>query len=389
MSAKKSFLLFILLIGGALAIAGCGEKEGATITSTGTIEMTEINISARIGGTLDKILVDEGQSVKAGDLLAELDHQELDNQLASAQAALESAIIRERQAHINLQLTQEQFNAQTHQAEANSDASNQNLKITQNRARQQDLEMAQDSVDQAKAQLDLANKTFKRQEDLFSDGLIAQAQLDQALSQKIIAQSQYQSAINHLSLIQSGAREEEIAVAKSQTQSATAGVELAHSNQRLVQIRRDDITLASTQIEMAKAAIQLLLTQLGHCRITAPNEGVVSTKLSELGENVSPGANIFTMLDTKRPWLKVYLPLTQVERVRVGDKVQVSLDAFPNRKFQGQVTQIASEAEFTPRNFQTKEERVKQVFAVKIRLDNSTGILKSGMPADAEILIRK
>ncbi|HEX2952561.1 MAG TPA: efflux RND transporter periplasmic adaptor subunit [Bacillota bacterium] len=380
------FSIFMVCLG-SLILTGCREKAGNSITSTGTIEMTEINISTRIGGTLDKILVDEGQPIKAGQLLAELDHQELNDQLASAQAAFDAAVIKERQSQVNLKLTQDQYQAQTKQALANKEAAKQQTKMTLNGARRQELEMAKSAVNQAKAQLDLANKTYRRQLNLFNEGLIAQAQLDQTLSQKLVAEAQYKSASDNLSLVEAGARDESIAIAKSQEKSATAGVDLAQSNERLVQLRREEIALASSSIKQAQASIALLKTQLSHCFIKAPTEGVISTKLTELGENVSVGTNILTMLDMKRPWLKVYLPLTEVERVRVGDRVKVKIDAFPNRTFYGRVSQIASEAEFTPRNFQTKDERIKQVFAVKIRLDNSSRLLKAGMPADAEITV--
>lgn len=388
MRLKAQFIFMMFILFGALLLTGCNEKSTKTITSTGTIEMTEINLSARTAGTLDRILVEEGQSVKAGDLLAELDSKLLEDQLASAQAALDSAIIRERQARVNLQMTQEQSTAQTKQALANRQAANQSLKRAQNGARQQELSMAQNAVNQAKAQLDLATKTWQRQMNLYSEGLISQAQLDQATSQKLVAEAQYQTASNNLSLVQTGVREEELAIARSQDQSALAGVDLAQSNGRLVQLRREEISLSSATIKQAQAAIAQLLTQRSYCKIIAPTAGVISSQLAELGENVAGGANIFTMLDTKRPWLKVYLPLTQVERVRVGDKVKVTLDAFPKRVFSGSVIQIASQAEFTPRNFQTKEERIKQVFAVKIRLNNTSGLLKAGMPADAEILVK-
>jgi HlyD family secretion protein len=388
MQNKRFWLPVLFVCGISLLFTGCRKQTGNTITSTGTIEMTEINISARIGGTIAKILVDEGQQVQAGQLLAELDHQELNDQLASAQAALESAIIQERQTKVNLRLTQEQYQAQTKQALANQEAAKQQRRMTINGARRQELEMAQNNVHQTKAQLDLANKTYQRQQKLYEDGLIAQAQLDHYLSQKLVAEAQYKSACDNLSLVRAGAREEAVAIAKSQEQSATAGLDLAQSNERLIQLRRGEIALASASIKQAQASIALLQTQLKHCYIKAPMQGVISAKLSELGENVAAGTNIFTMLDMKRPWLKVYLPLTEAERVRVGDRVKVTIDAFPQRIFHGRVAQIASEAEFTPRNFQTKEERVKQVFAVKIRLSNASGLLKAGMPADAEIICK-
>lgn len=385
MNRRPYLLAAALLLCGAFIQTGCSKRPSKTIVSTGTIEMTEIQLSARTGGTLERILVKEGQTVNVGELLAELDYRLLDNQMASAQAALDAAVIRERQAKINLTMAQEQSAAQTRQAIAQHQAASESLKRAKSGARQQELAMAQNALDQAKAQYDLAAKTWQRQLTLYNDGLIPQAQLDQATSQKLVAEAQYQTAFNNHSLIQAGAREEEIAMARSQDESALAGVDLALSNKRLVQLRKDEIELSSAATRQAHASLTLLHTQRSYCQIKAPTAGIIANQHAQTGENVAAGANIFTLLDTERPWLKVYLSLTQVQRVRIGDRVQVILDAFPNQTFTGHVIQIANQAEFTPRNFQTKEERVKQVFAVKIGLNNSSGLLKAGMPADAEI----
>jgi len=383
MRATKSALI---LTAALVLLGGCRPKDDGTITSTGTIEMTAIAISARTGGTIHRIPIEEGQPVQAGQLLAELDHAEIDAQLASARAALDVARLRESQARTSYQLTREQLTAQTRQAEANQEAAHQRALMVAGGARAQELEIARNGADQAQAQLDLAAKNLQRQQALLTQGLIPQAQFDQALAQKQVAEAGYQSAVNHLRLVQAGSRQEEIAIAESQDRQAQAGLELARANEKQIQLCHDEIALAAAQARQAEAAVSLLETQLAQCRILAPAAGIIAVRAAEPGENVGPGATLFSLLDIKRPWLKVFLPLTQVERVSVGDRVRVTLDAFPGRSFPGRVTYIASEAEFTPRNFQTKEERIKQVFAVKILVLERTGLLKSGMPADAVIL---
>ncbi len=377
----------LLFVGAMVAIvaSGCRTPDRAGIASTGTIEMTTITVSAKAGGTIQRVLAEEGQPVKAGQLMAELDHEDLDAQIASAEAALEAARVHVDQARTNYELTREQLAAQTQQAAAGAEAATQRLRLAESGARRQELEMAQTAVDQGKTQLDLARKNLERQQALFDQQLIAQAQLDQAISQEQVAMAQYQAAISRLSLVQAGAREEEIAIAASQDKQAMAGLTLARSNERQVDLRRDEIALASAQVKQATAALDLLRVLSGQRTILAPADCLVTSQLVQPGETVTPGAGLFTLMDTKRPWLKVYLPLTQVERVRVGDRVRITLDAFPKRVFSGRVVQIATEAEFTPRNFQTKEERVKQVFAIKIAVTNGQGILKAGMPADAVI----
>ena len=381
---RRSGVLIILAMTVAV-LGGCRPKEGDVIACAGTIEMTIVTMAVKAGGTVQRVLVEEGQAVKAGQLLAELDHEDLDAQLASAEAALEAARIRVRQSRTNYQLAREQSAAQTKQAEAGVETASQRLRLTETGARRQELEIAQTAVDQARIQLDLARKNRERQQALFDEQLIAQAQLDQAVSQEQLAEAQYQSAVSRLSLVQAGAREEEIAIAASQDRQAAAGLSLARSGEKLVNLRLDEISLAEAQVKQAAAAVDLLRVLLAQRRIIAPADGLIASQLVQAGETVVPGSGLFFLLDVNRPWLKVYLPLTQAERVKVGERVRITLDAFPNKIFQGKVVQIASEAEFTPRNFQTKEERVKQVFAVKIAVLNRDGILKAGMPADAVI----
>lgn len=381
---RRIGLLSILAMAVAV-LGGCRPKEGATIACTGTIEMTSVTVAVKAGGTVQRVLVEEGQAVKAGLLLAELDHDDLDAQLASAEAALEAAQVRVRQSRTNYQLAREQSAAQTQQAEAGVETASQRLRLTETGARRQELEMAQTAVDQARIQLDLARKNRARQQALFDEQLIAQAQLDQAVSQEELAEAQYQSAVSRLSLVQAGAREEEIAIAASQDRQASAGLSLARSGEKTVNLRLDEIALAEAQVRQAAAAVDLLRVLLAQRRILAPVDGLIASQLVQAGETIVPGAGLFSLLDVNRPWLKVFLPLTQVERVKVGERVRITLDAFPHKVFLGKVVQIATEAEFTPRNFQTKEERVKQVFAVKIAVSNQDGLLKAGMPADAVI----
>ncbi len=260
-----SFLSLLFLIG------GCGYKKAdQRIEATGTVEMTETTVNSKSSGRIVTILADEGQAVKAGDLLAELDHEELDAQIAAAKSNLDVAI-------------------------ANYDA----------------------------AKTDLA-----RNRQLYQAQQISASQFDQAVT-------------------------------------------------------KNDVTKA--QVSQAKANLDLLNVKLKNVQVFAPAGGVLSEKLIENGEVIASGTSLFTLLDYEKPWVKVYLPLKEVSKVRLNDKAYITLDVFPNRKFWGRISFISSEAEFTPKDFLSKEERVKQVFAVKVQLANKDNILKAGLPVDVTI----
>ena len=187
------------------------------------------------------------------------------------------------------------------------------------------------SVRNAEAQFEKARKDYDRYQALFRDGVIASQQMD-------ASKSAYDVALSQLQLSQAGLR--------------TAEVKLHDSF------------------------------------IYAPLHGVVLKKHIENGETVGTGAAVFTIGDLENPWVKVYVKEDRMGLVKLGQKAEVSVDSFSQKRYEGIVTYISSEAEFTPKNVQTKEERVKLVFGVKVRVTNQNDELKPGMPADVKILLK-
>ncbi|MCX5749877.1 MAG: efflux RND transporter periplasmic adaptor subunit [Candidatus Saganbacteria bacterium] len=146
---------------------------------------------------------------------------------------------------------------------------------------------------------------------------------------------------------------------------------------------------ASNGLLQAEAALETAQSQFGDASIVSPVDGIVLVKAVEKGELVSPGSTIVTVADLRSLELKLYVTEKEVGKIDLGDKVALSVDSFPHEKFYGSVEYIASKAEFTPKNIQTKEERVNQVFEVKVKIPNESLRLKPGMPADAVIELKK
>jgi HlyD family secretion protein len=144
------------------------------------------------------------------------------------------------------------------------------------------------------------------------------------------------------------------------------------------------VEAARAQMVQAEAAHAVAQARLGETRLFSPLTGVVLRKNLEMGETANPGIAILTLMDPKDVWLRAYVSETDVGRLRIGQAADITVDAYPGRRFAGAVTEIASEAEFTPKNVQTKKERVNLVFRVKVAVTNPDGTLKPGMPADAE-----
>jgi HlyD family secretion protein len=166
-------------------------------------------------------------------------------------------------------------------------------------------------------------------------------------------------------------------VARAQLQAIEAGA------------TEEEASVAESQVEQAEAALATLQVQLGKMTLLAPRTGVVLERMVNVGEIAPPNFSLLTIVDLDEVTLTVYVPENQIGLVKVGQEVRVKVDSYPERTFDAQVIHIASRAEFTPKNVQTKEERVSTVFAVKIRIPNPDGALKPGMPADAEILVEE
>jgi HlyD family secretion protein len=181
-------------------------------------------------------------------------------------------------------------------------------------------------------------------------------------------------------MIEAGFRDQEIAVARAELRAAQERLQLL-----LAGPRPEAVAAARARVAEAGATFALAESRLRETTIVSPLSGLVLRKNLEAGETANPGIPIVTLVDPGDVWLRAYVPEEDLGRLRLGQPAQVTVDAFPERPFRGTITEIASEAEFTPRNVQTRKERVNLVFRIKIALPNREGVLKPGMPADALI----
>lgn len=382
------------------------------LTGSGSIEAETVAITAELGGRVIEIKVDEGDEVTAGQVLVELDKSsllaqktQLEATLSTAQANLELAGAPPRPEDVAA------ARANLAQAETARDGA----KLTWQRAQalannphqlETSISQAQLRVTQAEKNLELARVNLKRME-IETEA----ASRDQSSHAALV---QYEAAQKRLQAARLGVSMSEVALAGAKTQvehltqmrnrplqliaqanaaqaayqQAQAAVLAAQANLSAVKAgpTPEDIAVAQAQVQEAKTALAAVNVQLKKQTLTAPRAGLITQKLVNPGELASPGAMLLELSDIDTVELVVYIPETQIGRVKIGQKAQVYVDAYESDVFEGTVSFIAHEAEFTPRNVQTQEERVNLVFAVKITLDNAGHRLKPGMPADAEIL---
>jgi len=317
-------LALVLVLSGAAAWGGrhFTSRGPAPISVTGTIEATQVDVSVKITGRIVARLVREGDAVSRGQLLVRLDDSELLADVRRQEAALRAA-----------QAT---------------------LRDLEAGARSQEIEDARAAVSSAEATRIMTEREYARTEQLYRQSLIAAQDVDRARQVYQVARAQERSARERLALLLAGSRPEQIEAAR-------------------------------WQVEQAQQALAQAQSRLREAAVYSPIDGVVLRKNLEVGEIANPGVPILTLVNPRDVWLRAYVPETEVGRLKVGDPARITIDAFPKRVFTGRVVEIASEAEFTPRNVQTKKERVNLVFRIKIQVDNPEGLLKPGLPADADV----
>jgi len=358
---------------------------GGVLQASGRIEVTEVNVSSKVTGRVAALRVDEGADVTAGQLIAELEGEELEAQLRQAKAALQSAEARQVQARITLEVEPTTIRTQIRQADENLRAAEERLRMLKAGFRTQEVEEGRANLRQAQARLEIARLTRDRFRDLLADGAVAKQDLDRAESDFQAAEAAVRAASQRLNMLEEGSRAEDIGMAQAERDRAAAALEAARVNAASLDLRQQDVRVAEAAVREAQANVRRLETQVTELKVLAPLDATVLTKAVEAGEVVAAGKPLVLLGDLDHPWIKIYVPETQLGKVGLGATARILVDSFPNQPFQGTVSWISDQAEFTPKNVQTAEERVNLVYAVKITIKNAERKLKAGMPADAEL----
>ncbi len=332
-------VIVVLALAGTFAYRTLNHRDdGSTIPISGNIEVTEARMSFRIAGRLDQRLVDEGDAVKAGQIVARLDHA--DQQLAVTQA------------------------------EANLKYARAVLAELEAGSRSQEIETARAEYERALAaektavvHLAQATVDLDRYAALFHEGGVSRKAFE-----------------NYRTLQESAknAREE----ARARVAAALEQLDLRRAGPR-----PEAIDQARAKLAAAEESLKLARQQLSYTELSAPVDGVVLSTVAEDGEYLNPASPVLTIGQTFRPWLRAYVIESDLGRIRLNQEVSVTTDSYPGTTYTGRISFISSQAEFTPKTVQTFEERVKLMYRIKIDLDNPKGELKPGMPADAAIAV--
>ncbi|RKY95052.1 MAG: hypothetical protein DRQ13_07560 [Ignavibacteriae bacterium] len=309
-----------------LMFNSCGNNADKTkIEAQGNIEAINIVISSKVNGEVIKIIKDEGEKVNEKDTVIIIDPEVYELRLSEA-----TAILQQAEAQYNL---------------------------LKKGARKEDLKQSEETLKQAQINLNLANKDKERMTNLYDSKSITEKQFEDAIARYEIALAKFNSAEQNYKKMKNFARPEELQQAEANLNRALASVNLIKKNLR-------------------------------DCCVTSPSNGFIVKKFVEKGESVGAMSSLFQVADLKTVELVIYIPETKLGMVKLGQIAEITTDTYPDKIYEGRISFISPEAEFTPKNIQTKEERTKLVFKVKIKVDNTQFELKDGMPADVVIRLQ-
>jgi len=377
-------VFIVLLVGvGGLVYRGQYQERAAELYYSGTIEATEANIAFQVSGRVREVPVDEGRAVKAGDLLAVLAQEEFVARRNQSRANLEKQQKTLSQLEAALEVSRRVLPAEVERAEASEKALAAQLAQAEAGYRPQELKSAQLAVDEAKAALEDARRNKDRYDQLFSRNVVSERDRDAAQLRYETALKEYGRARQNSAMLKEGYRREDIETARARLKEAQAAVKLARSNLKRIEVAERDVDAGRAAVDAARAALELAEIQLGYTELRAPFDGIIVSRNIEPGEVVSSGQEVFSISNLSEVDLKVFVPETEIGKVKPGQAATVKIDTFPDKTYQGWVAFVSPEGEFTPKIIQTHKERVKLVFLVKITIPNPQLELKTGMPADA------
>ncbi len=388
MKKRIIVIVAVLAVAGVAAYAfwGIGRRQDGRIMVSGNIELTEVNIGFKTSGRLIERNVDEGDNVKKGEILARLDRDQLVAQRAHEVASLEAAETQVAQAETSIQWEKASMAADIEQKRADLSSNESKLLELKNGSRPQEIQDAKAAVDSTQAEWDRAKRDWDRAQTLFKDDDISTEQYDQFRNRWQNAQAMLKQTQERYSLVVAGPRAEQVEAQAGQVQRARGALKMAEANALELKRREQELDTRRAEIAQAKASIALIDSQLADTIAYSPVDGVVLVKAADVGEVLAPGTTVVTVGDIDHPWLRGYIDEKDLGKVKIGSKAKLTTDSYPGKVYAGRVSFIASEAEFTPKQIQTQQERVKLVYRIKIEVENPGRELKSNMPADAEIV---
>ena len=370
---QRTFLSILLVM--LLSSLGCQRLrsywQNDALVFSGTVETREIRVGSKVGGRITEVLVQEGKDVASGTPLVRIDVSELTQQVKQSEARIGQQKARLQALELG---SREEEKAQAREAVAVAKAQ---LDAVRNWPRPEEIAQARAVLAAAEADVADANTTLERTRRLAETGDAPKSELDSAQFAYERAVEQRNTQKKALELLLNGSRPEDVRAAEHKYRQAVQAERLV-----LKGPRPQEIEDSRMQLREAEARLAELKIQIEEGEIRAPVTARVEVVSVRPGDVVTPNQPIVKLLEQEQLWVRIYVPEPQLGLIKIGQRVKVKIDTFPDREFAGVVEQINSQGEFTPRNIQSRNERNHQVFGVKVTVENKDSVIKSGMAAD-------
>lgn len=340
-------------------------------TVSGAVEIEQIHVGSRVGGRVAEVFVEEGSTVGKGSLLFRLEPFDAQERLRQAEADF-------RQAQAELDKLRNGFRKEEiAQAEARRDQAKAVLNELEAGPRPQELQAARARVDRANADIELARVELTRQKNLLEEDNSASIEYERAVRNQRAAEAELAEAGEALSLLEAGTRAEVLAQSRAQLEEAEESLALYKAG-----AREEEIRMAEAAVASAKARVDAIQVQIAELEVKSPCDCIIESFNLRPGDLVGPNAPAVSLLDPSLRWIRAYVLEKDLSTIQLGREVYIRFDGLPDRWVKGTIQFISGQAEFTPRNVQTPEERSKQVFRIKVVLNPRSEPWRAGMMAD-------
>ncbi|QDV53275.1 HlyD family secretion protein [Gimesia fumaroli] len=366
----KRILGLIVLAAVLIAALILSQNRYVPLKVSGFLEADDIRPGSRVGGRVKQVLIEEGQSVSKGELLFELEPYDLLERRAEAVAGL-------AEAKANYEKLVAGFRTEEiAKAQAQVDQLKARLTLLVNGPRQQEIDSAVAELQLADAEYRLAKAKQTRIETLFAKKSASKDELDTANTELQATAARKEVRQKALDLLKEGTRIEEIEEARAKLKQAEEDWQLLKNGNR-----REDIAQAKAAVNKAEASLQVIDDQIQELKVFSPLDGTIEAVTLQPGDLVGSNVPVISILDWNHLWVRCYVPENHLD-IHIDQEVDVTIDSYPDKVFKGRVTFVSRQAEFVPRNVQTPEERSKQVFRIKVRIEGQDKLLRPGMSAD-------
>ncbi len=361
---------------------------GTYIEASGIVKDGSVSLSSEVTGTIVDNMVKEGDIIKNGDVIAIIENTTVRNQY-------DQALINMQVSEKTMEMVEKSINSLSmqntdviQQAQNAYLAAKAEYQKVMDGASPDEIKQAEEAVSQAKTNLDFMETNLDRSKTLLEQQAISQSKYDESLKSYNVMEAQYNAAISQLNLIKSGPTVNTAEAAENKMLQAKAGYELSISSadNQLTQLK-GQLEISKIQLEQSKNIIEQTKRELDKLTIKSPIDGIVNSLLVKKGEFVSMGKLVAEIYNPENLEIRAYVSEANIGHIKVGQDASIFIDSYDDRTYSGKVTRINNTAEFTPKNIQTKEERVNTVFEVTVEALDSEGAIKPGMPVDVIIKI--